>query len=362
MKSLIERPPVEGPDLRTIQTSSTSAPAASRVAQRPSSAPHRQLGLSDRSATDLYYAMLVSRLLSKQCLGLATQGAFDVAIPSDGHEAAQAASIWALRPRDKVFLFYRSLAAAYARGMTARELMLDHFRRADSPSSGGRNLPGHWAKRALALMTISGSVATQIPHAVGVALASKLRGEDDVTIVYFGDGAVSKGDFHEGVSYAAIHKLPVVVFCENNGLAITVPFRSQSPVPSVAARASGYGIPAEAVDGADALAVYAATCAALERARRGQGPTLVEARVARLGQHTNQVADSRPAEELAAERARDPLPRLAGYLRTQGLLDEAGESELQARAAAEVTDAVEFARAAAEPAPGTVLTEVVSNQ
>lgn len=148
----------------------------SRPPLAPAHSPHQALGLSDDEARDLYYAMLVSRRLSEQCSRLAFQGVIDVAIPSDGHEAAQVASIRVLRPMDLAYLYYRSVPAAYARGVTAREIMLDAFGRADGPSSGGKNLPGHWAYRQRNLMSISGSVATQIPHAVGSALASRLQG------------------------------------------------------------------------------------------------------------------------------------------------------------------------------------------
>src|SRR3979490_1395591 len=154
------------------------ATAATRGARpkrtTPSEAPqlrpvHRDFGLSDADAPDLYYGMLVSRRMSEAALKLAFQGAIDVSIPSDGHEAAQIASMRVLRPPDPVYLFYRSLPAAYARGMTAREIFLDYFGSADGPSSGGKNLPGHWAKRELHLMSISGSGATQTPHAAGSA-------------------------------------------------------------------------------------------------------------------------------------------------------------------------------------------------
>src|ERR671934_1432600 len=141
--------------------------AARRTRRQP--APHRAIGLADADCLDILYAMLVCRRLSEQALRLAFQGAIDVAIPSDGHEAAQIASIRALRPTDDVYLFYRSVPAAYARGMTAREILLDYFGRADGPSSGGKNLAGHWAKASLRLMSVSGSVATQIPHAAGSA-------------------------------------------------------------------------------------------------------------------------------------------------------------------------------------------------
>jgi 2-oxoisovalerate dehydrogenase E1 component alpha subunit len=338
----------------------TSAPRKSRTrrgstAATPASAPapapvHRQFGLSDEAALDLYYKMLVSRRMSEQALRLAFQGAIDVSIPSDGHEAAQIASMFALRPTDPAYLFYRSVPAAYARGMTAREIFLDYFGRADGPSSGGKNLPGHWAKRDLNLMSVSGSVATQIPNAVGSALAAKLRGEDSVTVAYFGDGGSSKSDFHEGLNFAAVHQLPVILFCENNGIAISVPFEKQSAVPRVADRAVGYAVVGISVDGADPLQVYRVMREAVEGARAGGGPALIEARVRRLGQHTSQVGDLRkPTEVAAAFRHHDPIPRFGRYLRHVGLLDDDREASLGARADQEVADGVEFARHAENP-------------
>jgi 2-oxoisovalerate dehydrogenase E1 component alpha subunit len=323
-------------------------------------APHRQLGLDDGDVVELYRKMLVARTISQYAYRLAMQGELHVSIPNDGHEAAQVGSVAALRSRDIVFLFYRSVPAMYARGASAREIMLDYFGRPGGPSSGGKNLPGHWAKRDLNLLTHSGSVGTHLPHAVGTALASKFRGEDDVSICYFGEGAVSKGDFHEGLSFASIHKLPVIFFCENNGVAISVPFAKQSPVPSVAARAAGYAVAAEAIDGSDVLAAYTATLTAIDRARRGEGPTLIEARVARLGQHTSQVGESRTAEELAVQRARDPLPRFAAYLREHALLDDGCDAKLRDAARAEVDDAIAFARASSPAAPESAFEPVIS--
>jgi 2-oxoisovalerate dehydrogenase E1 component alpha subunit len=310
---------------------------------------HRPFGLLDTDVIELYYEMVVSRKLSEAALKLAFQGAIDVAIPSDGHEAAQVASMRALRPSDPVYLFYRSVPAAYARGMSAREIFLDYFGRADGPSSGGKNLAGHWAKRSLNLMSISGSVATQIPHAVGSALAAKLRGEDSVSVAYFGDGGSSKSDFHEGLNIAAVHQLPVVLFCENNGVAISVPFEKQSGVARVADRAVGYAVVGISVDGADPLQVFRVMREAVEGARAGRGPALIEARVTRLGQHTSQVGDTRGPREVAAARRHDPIPRFARYLSHHGLLDEARIAEFSERAAREVADAVEFASNARMP-------------
>jgi 2-oxoisovalerate dehydrogenase E1 component alpha subunit len=329
------------------------APRTSRPRQPTTDAPitvHRQFGLTDAEALEMYYAMLVSRRLSEQALGLAFQGSIDVSIPSDGHEAAQIASMRALRPSDPVYLFYRSVPAAYARGFTAREILLDYFGRADGPSSGGKNLAGHWAKRDLRLMSVSGSVATQIPNAVGTALAARLRGEDSVSVAYFGDGGSSKSDFHEGLNFAAVQQLPVILFCENNGLAISVPFEKQSGVRSVADRAVGYAVVGISVDGADPLQVYRVMREAVDGARAGGGPALIEARVHRLGQHTSQVGDERTAREVRSEaRHFDPIPRFARYLRRAALLDDKDDGAYAERADAEVADAVAFARAAAPP-------------
>src|ERR671932_58361 len=260
----------------------TAAVRTARPKREPSATPravHREFGLSDADALELYYAMVVS--------------------------------MRALRPTDPVYLFYRSVPAAYARGMSAREIFLDYFGRRDGPSSGGKNLAGHWAKRELNLLSVSGSVATQIPHAVGSALAARLRGEDSVSVAYFGDGGSSKSDFHEALNFAAVHQLPVVLVCENNGLAISVPFDKQSPVRSVADRAVGYAVVGISVDGSDPLQVYRVMREAVEGARAGRGPALIEARVTRLGQHTSQVGDDRGPRQVAAARRHDPIPRFA---------------------------------------------------
>src|SRR5919202_1085014 len=309
----------------------TAAVRTARPKREPSATPravHREFGLSDADALELYYAMVVS--------------------------------MRALRPTDPVYLFYRSVPAAYARGMSAREIFLDYFGRRDGPSSGGKNLAGHWAKRELNLLSISGSVATQIPHAVGSALAAKLRGEDSVSVAYFGDGGSSKSDFHEALNFAAVHQLPVVLFCENKRVAISVPFEKQSPVRSVADRAVGYAVVGISVDGSDPLQVFRVMREAVEGERAGQGPALIEARVRRLGQHTSQVGDDRGPRQVAAARKHDPIPRFARYLTHHGLLDEALQSRLDRRADDEVADAVAYARHAPPPPVERAFADVYS--
>jgi 2-oxoisovalerate dehydrogenase E1 component alpha subunit len=263
----------------------------------------------------------------------------------------------ALRPgQDFFLLYYRDLTAALAIGMTAVDVMLGVFARADDPSCGARQMPEHFSSRRWRIFTGSSCVGTQIPHASGIALATKLRGEPDVTCVSFGEGATSKGDFHEGVNFAAVHKLPVIFFCQNNGYAISERTDRQMAVASVADRAAGYGIPGVSVDGNDALAVLQATREAAERARSGEGPTLIEARTYRLVPHTSDDDDRayRSREEVEEWRKRDPIDRMRRYLEEQGLLDAKADEALRQEITREVEEATRYAEAAAPPDPATL--------
>ena len=233
------------------------------------------VGLSDDRLRDMYYKMLVARLLGDRMFILNRQGRAHFAITGHGHEACQVGSAFALRAgRDWVLPYYRDMGVVLALGMTTREVMLHFLARAADPCSGGRQMPNHWGYPSLRIVTGSSVVATQIPHAVGVALASKLRAEDDVSIVYFGEGATSQGDFHEGLNFASVHRLPVVFFCENNGYAISEPQWKEMAVPNVSDRARGYGLCGSTVDGNDALAVYQTTRWAVGECRHGRGPSL----------------------------------------------------------------------------------------
>jgi 2-oxoisovalerate dehydrogenase E1 component alpha subunit len=200
---------------------------------------------------------------------------------------------------------------------------------------------------------MSSPIGTQLPHAVGAALANAVRQQDSVTLVFFGDGASSKADFHEALNFAAIRRLPVVFVCENNGWSISVPMPKQRAIRSVADRAGSYGLPGQAVDGTNPVAVFDSVSAAVQRARAGDGPSLIEARVERLAAHSSDDDDSRyrsPAERAAANR-RDPLPRFAGRLRRSGILDSATDALLQDRARQQVDDALAAAEASPEPTP-----------
>ncbi|HEX6971293.1 MAG TPA: thiamine pyrophosphate-dependent dehydrogenase E1 component subunit alpha, partial [Limnochordia bacterium] len=245
-------------------------------------ARHEALGLDASALVRMFELILIARAFDDRTSILVRQGKIPFTVACTGQEAAQVGAACALRPGVDIALpYYRDVGVMLVLGMTLEELMLNEFARAGDPNGGGRQMPKHYSCRRLRVLSGSSPVATQIPHAVGAALASRIRGEDAVTWVSFGEGATSKGDFHEGVNFAAIHRLPVVFFCENNGYAISVPLERQSSVPRIAERAAAYGIPGVSVDGNDVLAVYEATSAAVARARAGEGPTLIEARTYR---------------------------------------------------------------------------------
>ena len=311
---------------------------------------HARLGLTDAEAVGLYRAMLLARRMSERTMALAFQGRVAIAVSAEGHEASQVGAVAALEPADYLYPFYRGIGSALTRGQSAAAIMLEHFGRAEGPTAG-RPMPCHWTDPSLHLISNSSSVGTHIPHAVGTALAARLRGEAAVAYASFGEGAVSKGDFHEGLNFAAIHKLPVILVCENNGYVISAPFRLESPIASVADRAPAYGVPGVSVDGMDVLAVYAAVREARARAIRGEGPSLIEARVYRYGYHTSHVGQEnyRSPEEIERQRARDPVPNFRAYLQGLGLLTESDAAGLAAEVDAEVDAAVRAAEQASPP-------------
>jgi 2-oxoisovalerate dehydrogenase E1 component alpha subunit len=331
--------------------------AASHVAEVP---VHEGLGLSSARLREMFEMMLLARAVDERQWILNRQGREAFHISCQGHEGSGVGSAFALdRQRDVMVPYYRSLAAVLAFGVTPLQAFLSALAKADDPMSGGRQMPAHYGL-APRILTSGSPVATQIPHATGAALASKIRGDGGVSIVYFGDGASSKGDFHEGLNFAAIHKLPAIFLCENNHYAISVPTSKQMAVRSVADRAVGYGMYGASVDGTDPLAVYRAVKEAVDHARAGQGPTLIEANVVRLTPHSSDDDDRRYRPESDREEARhkDPIDVFRRYLRSVGLIDEAIEAEIRGRIQKSVAEALEQAEAAAEPAPETAFDHV----
>jgi len=322
---------------------------------------HEVLGLSAERLGAMYHMMLLARAVDERQWILNRQGREAFHISCQGHEGSGVGSAFALNPeRDVMVPYYRSLAAVLAFGITPLDVFLSALAKASDPMSGGRQMPAHYGLASARILTSGSPVATQIPHATGAALASKIRGDGGVSIVYFGDGASSKGDFHEGLNFAAIHKLPAIFVCENNQYAISVPTSKQMAVRSVADRAVGYGVFGESIDGTDPLAVYRSVKLAADRARAGEGPTLIESNVVRLTPHSSDDDDRRyrPEGEREQARSRDPLNVFGRYLRAHSLLDDSSEARMRERVQKTVAEALEQAEAAEPPSPETAFDQV----
>lgn len=323
-----------------------------------------EYGLADADLLAMYRTMALARALDERMWVLNRSGRAPFVISGQGHEGAQVGIAWPLRrDHDWVAPFYRSIATCLVVGMTPRDVMLAQFARASDPSSGGRQMPGHYGHTGHHVVSVSSPVATQILHAVGIALAARVRGLDQVAMAVMGEGSSNQGDVHEALNFAAIHRLPMILVIENNGYAISVPAEKEISVRDVAMRASGYGIPGVVVDGTDVLASYAAAREAFDRARRGEGPTLIEAKVERLTGHSSddQQSKYRSESELAEGRAHDPLPIFRSRLREAGVLDESAEASIAAEVSAEVEDATTWAEAQPDPEPATGMDHVFAD-
>ncbi len=319
------------------------------------------LDLTDAQLVEMYRMVALARAVDERMWILNRAGRIPFVISGQGHEGAQVGITWALRKgHDWIAPFYRSIATCLTFGMTAHDILTAQYATAADPSSGGRQMPGHYGNPAQNIVSVSSPVATQILHAIGIALAAKVRGTDQVAMTFMGEGSSNQGDVHEGLNFAAIHRLPFVFVVENNGYAISVPSTLELALPDVAARAAGYGIPGVVVDGSDVLACYRAAREAVDRARRGDGPTLIEAKVLRLTAHSSddQQTKYRPAEELEAERARDALPLFRAQLRAAGVLTPEVEAEVTAAIAATVDEATDYAEAQPDPTVESALLHV----
>jgi 2-oxoisovalerate dehydrogenase E1 component alpha subunit len=349
------------PARRSARTSAVEAAPNGLVRDAAPAPLHEQLHLSGERLHEMFETMLLARAVDERQWILNRQGREPFHISCQGHEGSGVGSAFALnRDRDVMVPYYRSLAAVLAFGVTPHELFLSALARADDPMTGGRQMPAHYGLARARILTSGSPVATQIPHAAGAALASKIRGDGGVSIVYFGDGASSKGDFHEGLNFAAIHKLPAIFVCENNHYAISVPTSKQMAVRSVADRAVGYGMFGESIDGTDPLSVYRSVKLAADRARAGEGPTLIESNVVRLTPHSSDDDDRRYRPEAEREEARhhDPIDVFGSYLRSHGLLDADTEKAMRDRVQHAVEIALEEAETAAAPVAETAFDHV----
>src|SRR4051812_46813682 len=310
-------------------------------------------GLTDQDLLDLYRSMVLLRTYDERSVVFHRQGRIGTYAIFWGHEAMQAGAVHALAREDWIFPSYRESAVGLLRGMPP-ETVLAWWR--GHPA-------GWWDPRQYGVASITVPIATHIPHAVGFAWGKKLRGDAGCAIVFFGDGATSEGAFHEGANFAAVMDAPVVLFCNNNGWAISTPLSAQTRAAALADKAAGYGMPGVRVDGGDVLAVLAATREAVARARAGEGPTFIEAVTYRMAPHA--TADDPRAyideERVEAERAHECLGRYEGYLRRRGLLDDAAVDEVKAAALAALRAGIAEAEAMEAPDPDLIFTTAYAN-
>jgi pyruvate dehydrogenase E1 component alpha subunit len=291
--------------------------------------------LSETQLHDLYRAMLLGRRFDERMLDLQRQGRIGTFPPIKGQEASQMGAVFPLRPGDWFVPAFRETAAEIWRGRSLESIILYY-----NGFNEGALLPETQKDLPIAI-----PVGSQVLHAVGLGWAARYRRTDEIVMVFFGDGATSQGDFHEGLNFAAVYQLPVVFVCQNNQWAISVPVSRQTHTPTLAQKAHAYGMPGIRVDGNDVLAVYAAAVEAAERARSGGGPTLIECVTYRLMMHT--TADDpkryRSDEEVALWQQRDPLPRFAAYLQQKGTVTEPQLAEIETRVMEEIQAAVDAA-------------------
>lgn len=288
--------------------------------------------IEDKELIQLYEAMLLGRRFDERMLDLQRQGRIGTFPPIKGQEAAQMGAVFQLTPRDWLAPAFRETAAEIWRGRSLESILLYY-----NGYNEGTIIPANQRDLPMAV-----PVGSQILHAVGLGYAAKYRGTDEIVMTFFGDGATSQGDFHEGLNCAAVYQAPVVFICQNNQWAISIPLSQQTRSRTIAQKGLAYGIPGIQVDGNDVLAVYAASREAAERARSGGGPTLIECVTYRVMMHTTADDPSRYRTEAEVElwKKKDPLSRFVVYLRNKGLLDEKRQQEIETEVLAVIQSAV----------------------
>lgn len=312
---------------------------------------HEALGLTHDDLIEMYRLMALARKLDERMWALNRQGRVPFVVSVSGHEATQVGAAYAIDPtKDWSLPYYRDVAYALAAGMSARDVFAGVFAKEIDPSSGGRQMPNHWSEPKLNMFTQSSVIGVQYPQACGIATELKRKGSDAVVVVDGGEGSTSEGDWHEAMNFAGIHDLPVIFLIQNNLYAISVPAASEV-AGEVALRAQGYGMPGVVVDGNNVLQVYGAMSAAVERARAGEGPSLIEAKTYRYYAHTSDDDDKlyRSREEVEIWRRKDPIPNFRQYLVEQRILSEAREREIDEMVTAEIAEAVKETESAPEP-------------
>ena len=310
------------------------------------------MDLSKETMLEMYWIILLARRLDERAWTLHRQGKIAFHISGIGHEAAQVGAAYALRRGyDWISPYYRDLALMLAVGYTPKDFILSLMGKRGEPSSGGRQMPSHWSLRRANVVSHSAPVATQTVHASGIGLAIKLRKEDKVVLTTIGEGSTAQGEWYEAVNWAAIHQLPVVFIVQNNEYAISVRQEMEMAVKSSADKACGLGLPGATVDGTNFLAVYEAVQEAVDRARGGGGPTVIETKMYRITPHSSDDDDRsyRTREEVEEHKKKDPLLISQQILEEKGYLPDTLKNKMETDAKAMIEEAVSFAEHAPYP-------------
>jgi 2-oxoisovalerate dehydrogenase E1 component alpha subunit len=310
----------------------------------------------------LYRLMVATRQLDERGLALQRQGRIGFYLQSTGQEASHLGSAYALQDSDWLFPAYRQPGILLLREVPLQKIVAEWFGNSGDTSKG-RQMPVHYSFREANFVSISSPIGTQLTQAAGAGMAARIRGDDTVFMTYCGDGGTSSNDFHTGLNFAGVYKAPVVFVCENNGWAISVPSARQTASESMAIKADAYGMPGVRVDGNDILAVYRVCKEAVDRARRGDGPTFVETVTYRIASHSSSDDASRyrDAKEFEAWKKKDPILRFQQYLKHKKLWNEAFEQECVEGSKNEIAAAVKAAEALPNPGPETLFDDVYMN-
>jgi pyruvate dehydrogenase E1 component alpha subunit len=319
-------------------------------------------GLTMERSLAAYRVMLLTRLLDSKALGLHNQGKIGSYTSSAGHEAIHVGSVYGIDTRDWIFPYYRDQGVLLARGVSVEQLLNRYFGNA-SDAMLGRDLPNLYSFRERRIFSIAAPIASNLQISVGFAMAAKMRGENIVTISYFGDGATSSSEFHTALNFAGVYGAPCIFICENNQYAISVPFKRQTASQNVAIKARAYGIVGYAIDGNDFFAVQAAVSAARERALKGEGSTLLECATYRHSAHS--TADEwkryRTQEELEEWKKRDPVKLMKDYLIAKSIMTVDSETKLQDEVQAEIVAAIKTTENIPAPPEESLFTDVYAN-
>ena len=338
---------VEIPELRILHQDGTTYPGADLP------------DIDQTLATKIYQTLAFHRVLDERMVASQRQGRLSFYMTALGEEAASVGGAAGLEPQDMIMMQYREQGALMYRGFSLENFMNQLFSNAEDLGKG-RQMPIHYGSKALNCMTVSSTLATQIPQATGYAYGQKLQGLDAVTICYFGEGAASEGDFHAGLNMAAVQEAPVIFFCRNNGYAISTPSEEQFRGNGIASRGVGYGIKTIRIDGNDILAVLKATQIARAYAVKESKPVLIEAMSYRLGAHSTSDDPSgyRTKEEEAKWQSNDPILRMKNWMLKQNWWDEAQDTALYEQYREQVLAAVKVAEKIDKPHIDTMITDV----